>query len=152
MTGVRDGLGFEEVNQEVTNTKIISGTNVYAKTAVTAPTITTTTVNAGGTVTGEDIVANDTVSDSDGQLFSIGIGSGTTTFGARIIAGSTALGAGSNVWEEFSTAFNSTPIITLGNMTQTDGIMFPAGSISAGSFYAEGVNASDEFSFIAIGL
>jgi len=132
-----DGLGFEEVNQSVTSTAIISGTNVYAKTAVTAPAIVGTT----------------SVTNSDGTLESVAVGSGTSTFGASIHAGSAALGTGSNAWVEYATAFSQKPIVTATDLTTADMALFiPVGSVGAGSFYIEGVTASDEFSWIAIGL
>lgn len=41
-----DGLGFEEVNQEVTSAAIISGTNIYAAGSVNAAKSTITTLGA----------------------------------------------------------------------------------------------------------
>ena len=166
---IRDGLGGEEVNQtddiqtEYVYGTTISGTTVYG-TTVNATTVNSTYVSgAGNTIYGQVMVAQNLYIDvaasgaafherTKGALHSVGIGSGTTTYGATILAGSTALGAGSNVWEVFSTVFSSGthPIVTVSNMTSTGGLM--VGSLQAGSFYVEGVNASDEFSFIAIGL
>ena len=146
-----DGLGFEEVNQ-ATQTDIISGNNVYATTAVTTVTLTSddcNSTNFTGLVGSIGVLVND-----DGLIQSVGVGSKTSVYGASIQAGSSTLTAGSNLWKSFSTAFTSgttsTPIVTVTNLTSTDGIM--VGSLHAGSFYAEGVNASDEFSWIAVGL
>ena len=43
--GLTEGLGFEEVNQSVTSTAIISGTNVYGATSVQSATIKGTTIH-----------------------------------------------------------------------------------------------------------
>src|SRR3990167_7163885 len=64
MPGLNDGLGFEEVNKEVTFTEIISGTNIYAAGSLVASRLNT----------------------SDGAIFSANIGS-ATSFGAKVQAG-----------------------------------------------------------------
>lgn len=57
MGNLVDGLGFEEVNQEVTSTEIISGTNVFAAGSMTAPkailtTMSGTNIFSSGSITG----------------------------------------------------------------------------------------------------
>lgn len=142
MTNLRDGLNFEEVNQEVTSTAIISGTNVYGSTAVTTPLLSVTTIS------GTNIV------NAEGELQSASIGSGTAVYGAKVQAGSGALSAGSVAWIVYPVAYTGTPSVDVTNMTSisTNGIMVTAGSLNAGSFYVEGETASDEFSWQAIGI
>ena len=168
-----DGLGFEEVNQPASSTEniigiSISGTDIYAEKTVNAESVYSTYVSgAGNAIYGQVMVAQNLYVDvaasgnafhlnSEGALHSVGVGSKTSVYGASIQAGSSTLTAGSNLWKVFSTAFTSgttsTPIVTVTNLTATDGIMVPAGSVNAGSFYTEGANASDEFSWIAVGL
>ena len=81
-TGTTDGLGFEEVNQEVTNTAVISGTNVYGATSVQSPTIVASTSLSGTTVNASTVNAasinattgmdSPTVSDSTGSPYNVG--------------------------------------------------------------------------------
>jgi len=138
--GIVDGMGGEEVNQEVTSTAIISGTNVYATTAVYAPTISATT----GTFTG-------VVSDSVGALSACGTGS-PTTWGQVIQAGSAVTGGGSNAWVSFGTAFSAAPVsVNVDSIQTLENSWAPAGSWTAGSFYAETVSASQKISWIAVG-
>lgn len=141
---IRDGLGGEEVNQTVTTTAIVSGTNVYAKTAVTAPTIYGSTLVSGATLAG---VA---VTNTQGALKSNKQGA---AFGATVQAGSGALGAGSNAWIVYNTAYttNALPVAT-DTTTAAMALFIPAGSLGAGSFYIEGVTASDTFNWIAVGI
>ncbi len=134
-----DGLGGEEVNQEVTSTAIISGTNVYATTAVTAPTITATT----GTFSG-------VVSDSVGALSAAGTGS-PTTWGQVIQAGSGATAGGSNSWVVFGTAFSASPVGWAASAETNEAILVPLGSLNAGSMYVETISASQDFTWLAIG-
>ncbi len=121
--GLRDGLGFEEVNQPVTSTAVVKAT----------------------TFSGTDFV------NGEGELQSVGVGSGTFTYGGIVGAGSSALGAGSNAWIEFATAYSNKPIVVATDITTADqGLLI--GSIGIGSFYIEGPTASDEFNWIAVGL
>ncbi|MCK5625129.1 hypothetical protein KAI04_04785 [Candidatus Pacearchaeota archaeon] len=124
MTNMKDGLGFEEVNQ-ATATPVVNAT----------------------VVSGADIV------NAEGELQSVSIGSATATYGAKIQAGSTALGAGSNLWLEFPVAYSAAPIVVVTDMTTAEqALLVEAGSINAGSAYIEGPTASDEFSWIAVGI
>ena len=121
--GLRDGLGFEEVNQEVTSTAIISGTTIYA---------------------GSNIY------NSQGALKATKQG---TAFGATVQAGSGTLGAGSNAWVAYSTAYttNALPVAT-NTKTAAMALFIPAGSLNAGSFYIEGPTAADTFNWISVGI
>ena len=118
--GLKDGLGFEEVNQPGASTAIVSAT----------------------TFSGTDFV------NGDGLLKSSKAG---TSFGATVQGGSAALGAGSNAWVVFSTAYTGVPAVVATDVT-TAGQALLVGSIVAGSFYVEGPTASDEFSWVAVGL
>jgi len=66
--GITDGLGGEEVNQTVTTTEVISGTNVYATTAVT-----TVDVTATGSVAGGQLESSNNVHLSAGSPYGKGI-------------------------------------------------------------------------------
>ena len=139
-----DGMGFEEVNQ-ASSTEIISGTNIYG------------TNISGGQVRVEDLVVNDdlttnVISTGNGQVFSTSIGSGTAVYGARIQAGSGIL-ASNDAWIVFPTDYNGMPTVTLANRSDVDaGLHLSAGSLNAGSFHVVGTNATDEFSWIGVGI
>lgn len=122
MTSLTDGLGFEEVNQSGTNTNLIQGVSGVFTSAFNA----------------------------DGEIESVNV---EGTFGGKVEAGSGALGTGSNAWVVYNTTYSAAPIVVATDMTTAAMTMFiPVGSLSAGSFYIEGPTASDEFSFIAIGI
>jgi len=154
---IRDGLGFEEVNQTVTDTAIISGTNVYAAGSVITTLVSSTTSNAttfsGTNIYAKTAVEGAAVSNSDGLVKSVLIETGTAAFGASVKAGSATLAAGSNAWVTYTTAFAQVPVVTVTDLTTAAMALFvPVGSLCAGSFYVEGVTASDEFSWIAVGI
>jgi len=157
MTNMRDGMGFEEVNQEVTSTEIISGTTIYGGSFVTTPigniTSVLCTTASGTNIYAKTAIEGATVTNADGTLKSALIETGTAAFGASIKAGSSTLAAGSNLWITFTTAFTGTPVVTATDMTTAAQALFiPVGSLNAGSFYVEGVTASDAFSWIAVGI
>ncbi len=134
MTNMVDGLGGEEVNQTIdVKTENISGTNVYG------------TLVKGVTISGTDIV------NGEGELQSVSVGSPSSVYGAIIQAGSGTLGAGSNVWQVYPTTYAGQPAVVVTGQTTVDSPIY-AGSIGVGSFIAEGKTASDEFSWVAIGL
>ena len=138
MTNMRDGLGFEEVNQEVTDTQIISGANIYASTQLTSPIIS-----------GGDII------NTEGELTSINVASGTNSsvYGGRIQAGSGTLTGGSNLWVVFPSAFTLNPTVVGTETLNADiALLISAGSVNTGSFYIEGPTAAGTFSWIAVGL
>ena len=145
MVGLTEGLGFEEVNQSVTNTEIISGTNVYASVELQTPLVTATYVDAtqcAGTLMSEV---------GKGYLHSTSIGSATAVYGASIQAGSGALSAGSNDWIVYPSAFTALPSVVVTDRTTADMALL-VGSISVGSSYIEGPTASDAYSWIAVGI
>ncbi len=77
---------------------------------------------------------------------------GSPAAGGRFIqAGSAALSAGSAAWVVFGTPFGAAPQVTVANYSNILGIFVAAGSINAGSFYAEGATASSVFGWHAIG-
>ncbi len=82
------------------------------------------------------------------------VGTGSpTTWGKPIQAGASALGAGSNVWLTFGTAFETTPtciVLTTINGGTAGNNDLQAGSITAGSCYVEGKTASEAFYWIAL--
>lgn len=61
---LRDGLGYEEVNQEVTLTEIVSGTNIYGAGSITSPVAVLTTMSgtnlfcAGSATAGQLVTSN----------------------------------------------------------------------------------------------
>lgn len=59
-----DGMGFEEVNQEVTGTAIVSGTDIYGTTSVTAPQVSGTNIYASTLVTAPEVSGTNVYSTS----------------------------------------------------------------------------------------
>ena len=113
-----DGLGFEEVNQAVTSTAVISGTNVYGATSVqsatisgttiyattsfTTPTISGTNVFAAGSVQADKVVADVMVSGLNvystgsvdaGRVFGDVMVSGNNVYANASVTGDTVIGA-----------------------------------------------------------
>ena len=138
MAGLRDGMGFEEVDQTVTSTATLSGTNVYGATSVRSVTVFGTTALSGATlfvttgsisgdvraddiygvtisgatsIRGANIISAGSVVNSVGTLQATGVGS-PTTFGKVVQAGSATVGAGSTVYVTFGTVFGSKPYVT----------------------------------------
>ncbi len=133
------------------------------------------TGNMTGSITGSSIY--DTAGLSGSQIGSGGVGvsniaslpgdvtalnqlaavkTGSPAVGGRFIqSGSDALTSGSAKWTVFGTVFGAAPHVTVTNYTSsstTAGMLkVVAGSITAGSFYTEGVTASDVFGWMAIG-
>jgi len=104
-----DGLGFEEVNQAVTSTAVISGTNVYGATSVqsatisgttiyattsfTTPTISGTNVFAAGSVQADKVVADVMVSGNN--VYANASVTGDTVIGATHVSGLNVFATGS---------------------------------------------------------
>lgn len=66
--------------------------------------------------------------------------------------GSAALSSGSVAWVTFPESFSDVPVVVATGWTTVDSpITIVAGSLVAGSFYAIGKTASDQFSWFAIG-
>ena len=167
MAGIVDGLGFEELGQagsqisqlwltgSVTSESQISGANVYATTLVQADTIKGDVAVSGLVISGGNALitgySGTNINNTDGELQSIAIGSGTSTFGAKMVAGSGNVGVDSGAYISFNTAFAGVPAVLITQRESADKVV-TAGSISVGSFYAESPNASDAFSWAAIGI
>ena len=77
---------------------------------------------------------------------------GSPAAGGKFVqAGSAALSAGSAAWVVFGAPFGAAPQVSISPYTNYGGIFVAAGSINAGSFYAEGETASSVFGWHAIG-
>jgi len=63
-----DGLGFEEVNQTVTSTAVISGTNVYGTTSVESATLSGTNVYAATKVQSDTVQSDVTISGVNARV------------------------------------------------------------------------------------
>src|SRR3990167_870516 len=141
-TNMRDGMGFEEVNETVTSTAIISGTNIYGTTSGLFSKVQATTSNLGATTTttvnGTTIIASTLISGtgvnsavisgtnirSNNALFNgsdvanglvlVSAGTGSpTTWGKLVQGGTGALGGGSTAWVTFGTGFAATPTVVV---------------------------------------
>jgi len=157
-----DGMGFEEVNQSVSGTtnivygthisgidviaQEISGTNVYADTNVVADRL------YGDEFISGLLIKGSTINNDDGTLKSVSIGSGTAVYGASVQGGSGVL-ASNDAWIVFPTAYTGIPTVTTQNRDDLDAdLHLVNGSITIGSFYVLGTNASDNFSWMAVGI
>jgi len=135
-----DGLGFEEVNQNVTSTAVISGGKIYAQSWLEC---------AGSVYATGYIWANADVYTKGRRASPVGIGSPTSGWGCAVQAGSNVTSAGSLVWTAFATAFAGIPIVSVTPLEQTAAI--GVGSISTGSFVTYSVGAAKPFNYLAIG-
>jgi hypothetical protein len=99
---MNDGLGFEEVNKEVTFTEIISGTYFYGAGSVVTPKIGATNVAITGSLT-----------DALGLHRTVAIGS-PATYGARIYVNRGVTSAGSGVFISAGTVLPSTSYYVIG--------------------------------------
>ena len=141
------------VADRVYGDEYFSGATVYASTAVHTIMFSGTYVYADATIHGEDIVANDTVSDSDGELkSSIVIESGAAVYGAQHQAGSGVL-ASNDAWIVFPKSYTGIPAVITQNRDDVDASLHLVnGSVGTGSFYVVGTNATDNFSWMAVGV
>ena len=130
MAGLVDGLGFEEVNQAVTSTALISGTNVYAAVAVT----------------GSEL------NSAAGKVTAVGLGS-PVAYGAFIQAGSVDAGTGSAAWVVFGRVFSAAPFVigTYSDLAHAAGLGVAGSKANTGSVYLMGDVASKIIDWIAIG-
>ena len=71
--GITDGLGGEEVNQEVTTTAVVSGTNVYGTTSVQSASVIGTIVSGGNVYSNADVQAKQDVVLGAGSPFGYGV-------------------------------------------------------------------------------
>lgn len=126
---------------------IIHGENLYGDSTISGPTMKCTTLNATTSVT----TAAASLS-STGALRSVSIGSGTAVYGADVQAGSGVL-ASNDAWITFPVAFGGMPTVVTQNRDDVDAdLRLSAGSLNVGSFHVVGTNASDKFSWVAVGI
>lgn len=149
-----DGMGFDRVNQDVTDTEIISGTMVYAGSRVTSPIISGTYVCASETVYTEDVDASRDITNAEGELQSVVIGSTTTqVYGGIINVGSGTLGAGSNLAVKFGVTYTSPPHVFVSYLNEPPSIGAITGSdVKTTGFEALGDTASKKFNWMAAGV
>ena len=157
-----DGMGFEEANQgnnlygyTISGVRvealIISGANVYSDYNIVGDRIYGDEFVSGLTIKGTTISGNSIV-NNEGKVQSVSIGSGTAVYGAIIQAGSGVLDS-NDAWITFPTAYTGLPTVTASNRDDVDASLhLSAGSLNAGSFHVIGTNASDNFSWMAVGI
>ena len=163
--GTVDGLGFEEVNQlplerdtganivygfhisgVTVEAQSISGTNVYADTNVVADRL------YGNEFISGLLIKGSTINNDDGTLKSVSIGSGTAVYGAITQAGSGVL-ASNDAWITFPTSYAGMPTVLTQNRSDVDAdLHLSVGSLNVGSFHVIGTNATDSFSWLAVGI
>lgn len=172
MSSLNDGMGFEEVMSSdlVTSSQngyftLISGTNVQGNvisgaSARLGATTFTGALTLSSTVSG--VGQFSVVSGADGRFTAVnlagkalspaGTGSASLTWGRYIEAGSATLGAGSDLWLVFPTAFTVGPFIQLQSLTTAgNNDLWVSGTRSVGSAYIMGKTASEAFNWLAIG-
>ncbi len=90
-----------------------------------------------------------TAEDLNGEVVSMATGS-PSTFGALVQGGEGTLGAGSELWITFGTAYSAKPFVTASHSDHTEEAV-TIGSITAGSALAIADTASTDINWIAIG-
>ena len=77
---------------------------------------------------------------------------GSPSYGGQVIQVGTGTLVGSQLWVDFGTAFAAAPTVIATNTAQPSKVInVVAGSLQAGSFFAEGEAETDTFSWIAVG-
>lgn len=149
-----DGMGFEEVNQPVTSTEMISGTMVYAGSLMTAPMISGAYLAAENVVYTTDVEATGDITNAEGELQSVAIGSTTTQiYGGIVNAGSGTLGAGSNLAVKFGITYTSVPHVVVSYLNEPPSVGVITGSdVTTTGFEALGDTASKKFNWVSIGV
>jgi hypothetical protein len=130
---VYDGLEEVEVRANTMRGVEISGTTIFGTSLVESP-----LVNAM-------VLSND-----QGYLYSVSIGSGTSTFGAQIQAGSGILSPGSTTTIVYPRNYSGIPHVFLTN-TKTLGAL-AASIIGTGSVVVIGQTATDTFNWCSVGI
>jgi len=97
-----------------------------------------------------DNISGTAFADANGAIVSNGTGS-PTTFGALTQGGTATIGAGSEIWIVFGTAYTTAPTAVVATYQEHELGYVAVGSISAGSALAIGVTASKDISWIALG-
>ena len=148
-----DGMGFEEVNQQVTSTAIVSGTNIYATSGIQSIWYSGTSIRATDTVEGDTISGGD-IRNAQGPIESVAIGSTTVqVFGGFINAGSGTLTGDSGLAVTFGAAFTTQPHVLCSYVDETSAVGVVVGSnVTITGFEAIGDTASKDFNWIAIGV
>ena len=148
--GITDGMGFEEVNQTVTFTEIISGANVYGSTAVTTPSLVSTYLS-GTDARLTSVTAIGSITGTLGRLHSIGLGS-TAVYGGRIQAGSVATAAGSGGTISFGTPFAGLNyfVVLTGQTAVGSVVAFVSGTRNISGCEIVG-GASAPYDYVAVG-
>lgn len=143
MTNLRDGLKRAQIV-----TDDLSGTTTVVATYELAAASVTDAKLASGNVMAAHISGGQVTQTQMAYGF-IGTGS-PTVYGNSMQFGTGTLGAGSDVWVAYPTAFKAAPqVIVTANNSSLGAIA--VGSITTGSFYAIGETASDTFNYIAVG-
>lgn len=165
MTGTNstvDGMGFDEVNQLVTSTEVVSGGTILGNT-ITGATIGGTNI-AGTTVSGvtlsggntrlRNCVVTGSYMNLNGTLQVVELGS-PVVYGATVKAGSVLTTAGSLGFITFGTSFsNSTWYCTLmpgSNITTPGSAIYISGLRHASGAYFVG-EPSMKYDWIAVGI
>lgn len=169
MSSLRDGLGQEELQVSgvelsgtnavytspyflgsVTSESNISGVNLYATTNVAGTNLSGTTSIVSPyasltTISGTNFV------NSQGLLKSTNVTG--SRYGAIVQAGSGTLSS-NKLWVAYNVVYAGKPVVVTACTTSGTNadIWINAGSITAGSFCAYGVGASDTFSWISVGI
>lgn len=135
----------------------ISGTYIYGLQvkagSLVGVTNITTPVFSGTTgiftqISGGNAILAGSFTDANGTLKSV---ANNGVYGARIRAGSNALGADSGCWLSYGIEYTVYPTILLTN-TKTEGALYVSGTPDLGSAFIAGKTASDTFNWLSIGV
>lgn len=158
MTNLYDGLGAEEVQQA---SGLVSSSNIGYFTTVSGTELLGTYISGtdlrcanivGTNISGTTAIRGLTISSAGKTVSPIGTGSSALTWGRYLEAGSATLGAGSDLWLVFPTAFTVGPWVHLqSSATAGNNDLWTSGTRSIGSVYVLGKTASEVFHWIAIG-
>jgi uncharacterized protein YjbI with pentapeptide repeats len=113
----------------------ISGANAYSNTF------------SGTNIVGTNISGTN-ITNSNGLIYST---TNNSIYGAKIRAGSNALGADSGCWLSYGIEYTVYPTILLTN-TKTEGALYVSGTPDLGSAFIAGKTASDTFNWLSIGV
>lgn len=153
MSSLKDGLGFEEVTNDadlLTDSQDgyfhnVSGANAqFTGSIISELSITTDAYSTN--------VHTSNIADSNGAVYSVSIGSGTSVYGAKIQAGSAVLSAGSVAWIVYPVAYTGLPSVLVSNRSALTALHIVNGSLTAGSAYVIGTTASSILSWTAVGI
>jgi hypothetical protein len=144
-------VGGSEVLQTAGSIILLNGSGATAD-------ITTGKLNAAGNISGaavtytkQLVIAGSAQSNSYG-LANANIGSPASWASIIIQAGSDSTGTGSNAWTSFPLAYSATPSVVVSPAETAESFKVPLGSINVGSFYVATVTASQDFTWISVGI